>query len=75
MSSKPDDFDESPEVLFSVPKVIQMTTLGKTTINYEIQSGRLHSIKVGRRRLIPESAYKKWLVALGATEADQEKSS
>jgi excisionase family DNA binding protein len=36
-------------------------SVGKTTAYEEINAGRLHAVKVGRRTLIPEQSAVEWL--------------
>jgi excisionase family DNA binding protein len=40
--------------------------VGKTLAYQEINSGRLHAIKIGRRTLIPAEAAAQWLASLPA---------
>lgn len=56
-------------VLLSVAEVAELTRLGRSRLYDEIRSGRLRSVKVGRRRLISVGAVDQWLAALedGAT--------
>jgi excisionase family DNA binding protein len=42
--------------LNSIKDVVAKTRLSRSKIYEEMDSGRLKSVKVGRRRLIPESA-------------------
>lgn len=42
--------------LNSVKDIVARTRLSRSTIYEQMDSGRLRSVKVGRRRLIPESA-------------------
>ena len=42
--------------LNSIKDVVARTRLSRSTVYEEMTSGRLQSVKVGRRRLIPESA-------------------
>ncbi len=48
-------------VLLIIESVIEMTGLGRSKIYEEIGSGRLRSLKVGRRRLIAHSAVLDWI--------------
>jgi excisionase family DNA binding protein len=48
--------DAEPEHLLSVDQAAVLTGVGRTTIYAAIGAGRLRSIKVGRRRLVPASA-------------------
>jgi excisionase family DNA binding protein len=42
--------------LINIKEVVAVTNLSRSTVYGEMDSGRLRSVKVGRRRLIPESA-------------------
>jgi excisionase family DNA binding protein len=42
--------------LNSIKDIVVRTGLSRSTVYEEMSSGRLRSVKVGRRRLIPESA-------------------
>jgi excisionase family DNA binding protein len=42
--------------LNSIKGVMARTNLSRSTVYQEMNSGRLRSVKVGRRRLVPESA-------------------
>lgn len=53
---------EAP-LLLSVIEVCDLVGLGRTRIYEEIRSGRLRSIKVGSRRLIPRAAIDDWIAA------------
>ena len=44
------------ERLLDVPAACRAMNLGRTAVYAEIAAGRLRSIKVGRRRLVPASA-------------------
>jgi len=41
--------------------------LSRQTVYNEINSGKLETIKVGRRRIIPEVAEQKWLADKGVS--------
>jgi excisionase family DNA binding protein len=53
-----------PEQLLSIDRAAVLAGVGRTTINAAIGTGRLRSVKVGRRRLVPASA----IAELAATE-------
>ena len=45
-----------PERLLDIPAAAQALGVGRTTLYGELDSGRLRSVRVGRRRLVPSSA-------------------
>lgn len=45
-----------PERLLSVTQAAEALDIGRTLVYREIAAGRLRSVKIGRRRLIPETA-------------------
>lgn len=45
-----------PDRLMSVEAAAQALSIGRTLAFREIRAGRLRSVKVGRRRLVPSSA-------------------
>lgn len=47
---------DAPDRLLSVDEAAAMLGLGRTRLLAEVYSGRLASLKVGRRRLIPAGA-------------------
>jgi excisionase family DNA binding protein len=48
--------DAGPEQLLSIDRAAVLAGVGRTSIYAEIGAGRLRSVKVGRRRLVPASA-------------------
>ena len=48
--------DARPEQLLSIDRAAVLAGVGRTTIYAAIGAGRLRSVKVGRRRLVPASA-------------------
>jgi excisionase family DNA binding protein len=46
---------------FSIEEFCNSYSVGKTTAYEEINAGRLHAVKVGRRTLIPEQSAAEWL--------------
>ena len=46
----------APDRLLSIAEVAELLGVGRSTLYGEVQAGRLHSLKVGRRRLIPSAA-------------------
>lgn len=47
---------ESPDRLLSVKEAAGLLSCGRTIVYGEIAAGRLRSLRVGRRRLVPASA-------------------
>ncbi len=54
------------QILFSLAEICGSTGLGRTTIYSEINSGRLKTVKVGRRTLVTRPAREAWLQQLEA---------
>lgn len=55
-----------PRVSYSIEEFSALTSLGRTRVFEELKSGRLRSLKCGRRTLIPASEVDAWLNSLGA---------
>ncbi len=51
-------------VLHSIPTVMGMTDLGRSTIYQLMDSGELESVKIGARRLIPHDAVLQFIAEL-----------
>ncbi len=59
------------KLAISIPEFMQASGMGsRTGVYQEINAGRLKTIKVGRRRLIPYESAKEWL-AHRVREAEQ----
>ncbi|MCW2652674.1 MAG: ethanolamine utilization protein EutA [Mycobacterium sp.] len=52
--------------LHDIEGVMERLKLGRSTVFAELASGRLRSVKVGRRRLVPESAIADFIAGLEA---------
>lgn len=59
----------APERLLSVDEAADALGLGRTIVYSEIQAGRLTSVKVGRRRLVPSSAVTDYINARATEQA------
>lgn len=46
----------APDRLLSIPEAAAVLGVGRTRLYAEMDSGRLRSVKVGRRRVVPSSA-------------------
>ncbi len=54
-----------PPFALSIPEAARLCRIGRSTLYRELESGRLQSIHVGRRRLITTTAIQEWLSELG----------
>jgi excisionase family DNA binding protein len=59
----------TPDRLLSVDEASTALGLGRTALYGEVQAGRLRSITVGRRRLIPAAAVAEFIAQRRATAA------
>jgi excisionase family DNA binding protein len=48
--------DREPDRLLSIEQAARALSIGRTALYSEIGAGRIRSVKVGRRRLVPSSA-------------------
>ncbi len=48
--------EREPDRLMSIAQAAQALGIGRTALYSEIAAGRIRSVKVGRRRLVPSSA-------------------
>ena len=48
--------EREPDRLLSIEQAVQALGIGRTALYSEIGAGRIRSVKVGRRRLVPSSA-------------------
>ena len=53
----------NPQVVYSPKELEPILKLSKNTINNLLRSGRLHSVRVGRRYLIPHTSLLRFLNA------------
>lgn len=60
--------------LLTVDEVIEVTGLGRTTINKLMNTDELPSVKVGSRRLVPASGLRAWVRDLGGRSIEPEAS-
>lgn len=56
-----------PDRLLSIDEAAAALAIGRSALYGEIQSGRLRSVTVGRRRLIPAAAIGEFITSRGAT--------
>ncbi|MGO1827045.1 helix-turn-helix domain-containing protein [uncultured Corynebacterium sp.] len=55
--------------LYGINDVMEATGLGRTTVFALIKDGKLRSVKVGRRRLVPAAALDEFIAGLDAQDA------
>lgn len=55
--------------LYGINDVMEATGLGRTTVFALIKDGKLRSVKVGRRRLVPAAALNEFIAGLDAQDA------
>lgn len=56
----------APERLLSVDEAAALLNLGRTALYGEIMAGRLRSLTVGRRRLVPAESIAEYIAARAA---------
>jgi excisionase family DNA binding protein len=54
----------TPKALLTIPQASERLSIGRTQTYTELMSGRLQSVKIGRRRLIPEVAIEAYVQRL-----------
>jgi len=52
------------QLSYTIEEASKITSLCRTRIYEELNQGRLHAVKVGRRTLIPRESLQKWLSSL-----------
>lgn len=53
--------ETAPKLLYTINEVSASLCMGRTTVYAEIKKGNLHSLKVGKKRLVPADSLKKWV--------------
>ena len=61
--------DDMTKLLHTVPEAAERTGLGRTTIYALLSSGRLGSVKVGARRLIPAAELERFVESLQGVQS------
>lgn len=56
----------APDRLLSIDEAATMLGIGRTAAYGELQAGRLRSVKVGRRRLVPAAAVSEFIAGRAA---------
>jgi excisionase family DNA binding protein len=51
----------APDRLLSVDEAAAMLSLGRSLVYGELQAGRLRSVKIGRRRLVPAAGIAEYI--------------
>lgn len=68
LEAEPAPRQDEPEQLYSVDEAARILGVGRSSVYAEIGAGRLRSLTVGRRRLIPASALAEYTRAGAAIE-------
>lgn len=58
--------------LYDIDGVLDVTNLGRTTIFALIRDGKLRSVKIGRRRMIPAAALDEFIAGLETAAPDED---
>lgn len=56
----------APAIAYSIAQFAAACTLSRGQVYKEIEAGRLKTVKVGRRRIVPASAAHEWLDSLSS---------
>ena len=56
-------------LLYSAPEAARSLGIGRSTLEKEIAEGRLHSVKIRGRRLVPASALDEYIARLSLEAA------
>ncbi|MDN6706755.1 helix-turn-helix domain-containing protein [Corynebacterium glyciniphilum] len=59
--------------LYPITAVMETIGLGRTTVFTLIREGKLRSVKVGRRRMVPAAALDEFIAALEEEQSDTPK--
>ena len=57
-------------LLNPIPIAVERTGLSRSTIYEKLASGEIESVRIGRRRLIPEDALEQFVARLRAEQGD-----
>jgi excisionase family DNA binding protein len=60
---------DAPDRLYGIPEAAAALGIGRSAVYDELAAGRLRSLKVGRRRLIPAGAVREYIEQAGARAA------
>ena len=63
------DTADHPPSLHQIPAAMARLSIGRSTLYTLMDTGQLRSVKVGKRRLIPESAIVEFIAQLEASGA------
>lgn len=61
MPTNSEEAQSFEERLNTVEQILERGQMGRATFYEEVKAGRLRTIKRGRRRLVPESAFREWV--------------
>ncbi len=54
-------------LLHPIPRAAKLLGIGRTSVYELLEEGKLSSVRIGSRRLIPDASIKKFLASIGAT--------
>ena len=61
MARKDNPAAAGEKLLHSIPDVVRLSGLSRSTIYNQMDSGRLAAVKFGARRMIPAAALRDWI--------------
>jgi excisionase family DNA binding protein len=59
----------SEKICYQIPEAVEVSGLGRTTLYREIAAGRLETVVVGRRRLVPRAALEDYIARLRSEQS------
>ncbi len=66
-ATEPDPASDAPDRLYSILEAAELLGIGRTALYGEIRAGRVRTLKVGRRRLVPSGAIRELADPTGST--------
>lgn len=62
-----DSITPASPLLHPIPRAAKLLGIGRTSVYELLDEGKLASVHIGRRRLIPDASIKRFLISIGAT--------
>ena len=63
LSGKAARLKQIPKFNFSIPEACHAAGVGRSTLYEAIAAGELETLKIGKRRLVPDDALRTWLAS------------